>query len=544
MAVARKIRAKHYLECSAKTGEGVREVFEYATRATLLTRRQAVQGTSYGPSEPSTRTPSSAYDSPSPSPATLLTGREAFRGTPYGPSEPSIRIPSATHDSSSPPAKLLTRPALRDGPSEPFTRIPSATHDSPSPSPSTVDASPSQQQREEAKHREEEAWLREEEVKKKEEDVRRKAEAARHREEKAKRTEKEARRQADEVRRQQEEVRRREKEVKAKEDEAVRKEAEILRRERKLREREDDIRRKEEAVRREKTAQAAKMAEDMRREKQELGERSEEIRQKEEAVQREASAEIKRKERGEEEPQRKQNGEDMRRWAREAIEPKKKEEAAVVKREDTDDNCGYDIEHDGSQLKKSQMLLQTLTDLEADLPQSSRSQGLTTTGQPGTGTIKDSIVLKNVSTKSPASSEFRYTYVRSISSTQTVTIPSSNRHLRAYYLHKGQWDCLHTEKYLKWDMFPWPVLKQPTKVEEIIADDVEEYLDSLYQLPQNTFGSMEEYVVDYINRWDYDRMDAKVFSRVHIGQRRKVEEGVIRVGAILLAILRNIQEAR
>ena len=38
MAVAQKICAKHYLECSAKSGEGVREVFQYATRAALLSR--------------------------------------------------------------------------------------------------------------------------------------------------------------------------------------------------------------------------------------------------------------------------------------------------------------------------------------------------------------------------------------------------------------------------------------------------------------------------------------------------------------------------
>jgi Ras homolog gene family, member A len=38
MAVAQKIGAKHYLECSAKSGEGVREVFQYATRAALTTR--------------------------------------------------------------------------------------------------------------------------------------------------------------------------------------------------------------------------------------------------------------------------------------------------------------------------------------------------------------------------------------------------------------------------------------------------------------------------------------------------------------------------
>lgn len=35
MAVAQKIGAKHYLECSARSGEGVREVFQYATRAAL-----------------------------------------------------------------------------------------------------------------------------------------------------------------------------------------------------------------------------------------------------------------------------------------------------------------------------------------------------------------------------------------------------------------------------------------------------------------------------------------------------------------------------
>jgi Ras family protein A len=38
MAVAQKIGARQYLECSAKSGEGVREVFQYATRAALLSR--------------------------------------------------------------------------------------------------------------------------------------------------------------------------------------------------------------------------------------------------------------------------------------------------------------------------------------------------------------------------------------------------------------------------------------------------------------------------------------------------------------------------
>ncbi|CCA74072.1 probable GTPase Rho1 [Serendipita indica DSM 11827] len=35
-AVAQKVGARMYLECSARTGEGVREVFQYATRTALL----------------------------------------------------------------------------------------------------------------------------------------------------------------------------------------------------------------------------------------------------------------------------------------------------------------------------------------------------------------------------------------------------------------------------------------------------------------------------------------------------------------------------
>ncbi|RKP26651.1 GTP-binding protein rhoA [Syncephalis pseudoplumigaleata] len=40
-AVANKIGAYKYLECSARTGEGVQEVFEHATRAALLHRKKA-----------------------------------------------------------------------------------------------------------------------------------------------------------------------------------------------------------------------------------------------------------------------------------------------------------------------------------------------------------------------------------------------------------------------------------------------------------------------------------------------------------------------
>lgn len=39
-AVAQKIGALKYLECSAKTQEGVKEVFEHATRAALMVKEK------------------------------------------------------------------------------------------------------------------------------------------------------------------------------------------------------------------------------------------------------------------------------------------------------------------------------------------------------------------------------------------------------------------------------------------------------------------------------------------------------------------------
>jgi Ras family protein A len=38
--MANKIEAYKYLECSARTKEGIREVFEHATRAALLSKKR------------------------------------------------------------------------------------------------------------------------------------------------------------------------------------------------------------------------------------------------------------------------------------------------------------------------------------------------------------------------------------------------------------------------------------------------------------------------------------------------------------------------
>jgi hypothetical protein len=230
-----------------------------------------------------------------------------------------------------------------------------------------------------------------------------------------------------------------------------------------------------------------------------------------------------------------------------------RKDVVVVKHEKIDEESNSGVGHNDSRLKKGGMLpylLDTLTDFKAGLPHSrlpgsqdfatsSERPGLTPRPrQSGARYTKD---LKDFTTKTYASFDSQFTSIKSICSPQITTHTPPRQYLRVYSYHMKQWDRLYTERCLKWDTFPWPTLKQPTSVEEITADRVQEYLQ---QLPDNnTLGSMEGYVKEHIDRWDYNRMDARVFRRVDIALRKKVEAGVTRVGGILQTILRSIQES-
>jgi hypothetical protein len=110
----------------------------------------------------------------------------------------------------------------------------------------------------------------------------------------------------------------------------------------------------------------------------------------------------------------------------------------------------------------------------------------------------------------------------------------------AFFLrHRRQWNDLEIAKSLIWDMFPWPVLKKVASEQDILRNEVEVYLDSMYHLPENMFQTTKEHLMDNVRHWDINRMEAKVFGRVHENDLEKVKRGVIRVGGIL----RNIVDA-
>jgi hypothetical protein len=142
-----------------------------------------------------------------------------------------------------------------------------------------------------------------------------------------------------------------------------------------------------------------------------------------------------------------------------------------------------------------------------------------------------------------ATSDFDLGYEPSLASELPVTASDRDRSRaeREYtiFRHRRMWSDLYTVRCLTWDLIPWPVfnMKSLLSLNEIMTDEVESYLCSQYQSPDNTFGTMEDYVKDVINQWDYNRMEARVFERVHVEHRENVKLGVVRVGRILRDIL-------
>jgi hypothetical protein len=113
---------------------------------------------------------------------------------------------------------------------------------------------------------------------------------------------------------------------------------------------------------------------------------------------------------------------------------------------------------------------------------------------------------------------------------------------KAFIVHEKLWSNLDLAKSLTWEIFPWPTLKTANMVDEITVHDIEAYLNSLYQVPENSFGTMREYITHNIRRWDYNRMEARIFNRVTVAYQEKVKADTVKVSKLLQDILSRLQE--
>ncbi|KAF8876850.1 hypothetical protein BD779DRAFT_1559383 [Infundibulicybe gibba] len=91
------------------------------------------------------------------------------------------------------------------------------------------------------------------------------------------------------------------------------------------------------------------------------------------------------------------------------------------------------------------------------------------------------------------------------------------------------------EGTLRWNMFPWPMLDEPSNLEDITLVLVSEYVHSPLYPDQDK--SVKERVRDQLKRWHPDRFDAPFLHKVRTVEREEVRAGAGLVTRHLTCIL-------
>ena len=89
--------------------------------------------------------------------------------------------------------------------------------------------------------------------------------------------------------------------------------------------------------------------------------------------------------------------------------------------------------------------------------------------------------------------------------------------------HERQWNSIATKDSLRWNNFPWPMLKVPSIPDEITYTAIHAYLGSPHYLEKDR--SQKDRVKDHIKRWHPDRFETKLLPKVAEEDREKVQEG-------------------
>ncbi|KAM6492225.1 hypothetical protein JOM56_011949, partial [Amanita muscaria] len=102
------------------------------------------------------------------------------------------------------------------------------------------------------------------------------------------------------------------------------------------------------------------------------------------------------------------------------------------------------------------------------------------------------------------------------------------------------WKDLNTFNVLRWDSFPWPMLRRPKTVEDIMESTIFAYLFTKFY-PDN-HKSEKDRVKEHIKRWHPDKFNTKYLPKVIEDDKERVKEGAGVVVRGLNAILTKMNE--
>ncbi|THV03919.1 hypothetical protein K435DRAFT_650133 [Dendrothele bispora CBS 962.96] len=91
--------------------------------------------------------------------------------------------------------------------------------------------------------------------------------------------------------------------------------------------------------------------------------------------------------------------------------------------------------------------------------------------------------------------------------------------------HERLWQRMSTTDQLRWDHFPWPMFQRPVSPEEITLTAISAYILSPHYPEKDRSRPEKDRIKEHIRRWDPDRFETKMLSKVIESDKEKVREG-------------------
>jgi len=107
--------------------------------------------------------------------------------------------------------------------------------------------------------------------------------------------------------------------------------------------------------------------------------------------------------------------------------------------------------------------------------------------------------------------------------------------------YEKMWAALPGKPVLRWQDFPWPVIRAPAAGDEITTIAIEDYICSPHYPDQ--VRSEKDRVKDYIKRWHPDRFETKLLVKVTDDERESVRHAAGEVARSLNDLLARRNDA-